>query len=97
MPHRRLLAVAAGVSILVAGLVAPAVAQDEERPLGPPDATPNPVAMDAPAGDGTAARLTTELGDIVIGLFTESAPVASENFINLAESGYYDGSASIAS
>ncbi len=91
MPHRRLLAVAAGVSILVAGLAAPAVAQDEERPLGPPDATPNPVAMDAPAGDGTAVRLTTELGDVVIALFNESAPVAAENFLNLAKAGYYDG------
>ena len=42
-------------------------------------------------GDGTAVRLTTDLGDIVIGLFTESAPVAAENFLNLAESGFYDG------
>ena len=89
MPHRRLLAVAAGVSILVAGLVAPAVAQ--ERPLGPPDATPNPVALEAPAGDGTAVRLTTELGDVVIALYNESAPVAAENFLNLAKAGYYDG------
>ncbi len=91
MPHRRLLAVAAGVSILVAGLVAPAVAQDEERPLGPPDATPNPVALEAPAGDGTAVRLTTDLGDVVIALYNESAPVAAENFLNLAKAGYYDG------
>ncbi len=59
--------------------------------LAPPAATPNPVAMDVPAGDGTGVRLTTDLGDIVIGLFTESAPVASENFLNLARSGFYDG------
>jgi cyclophilin family peptidyl-prolyl cis-trans isomerase len=44
-----------------------------------------------PAGDGTGVRLKTDLGDIVIGLFTESAPVASENFLNLARSGFYDG------
>jgi len=43
-----------------------------------------------PAGDGTAVRLTTELGDVVIGLFNESAPVAAENFMNLANEGYYD-------
>ena len=59
--------------------------------LAPPQATPNPVAFETPTGDGTGVRLTTDLGDIVIGLFTESAPVASENFLNLAGSGYYDG------
>jgi cyclophilin family peptidyl-prolyl cis-trans isomerase len=47
--------------------------------------------MDMPTGDGTGVRLTTDLGDIVIGLFTESAPVASENFLNLVRSGFYDG------
>ncbi len=36
-------------------------------------------------------RLVTDLGDIVIGLFSESAPVAAENFQNLVEAGYYDG------
>jgi cyclophilin family peptidyl-prolyl cis-trans isomerase len=35
--------------------------------------------------------MTTEEGDIVIGLFDETAPVATENFLNLAEAGYYDG------
>jgi peptidyl-prolyl cis-trans isomerase B (cyclophilin B) len=59
--------------------------------LAPPQATPNPVAFETPTGDGTGVRLTTDLGDVVIGLFTESAPVASENFLNLVESGYYDG------
>ncbi|HSM34179.1 MAG TPA: peptidylprolyl isomerase [Anaerolineae bacterium] len=91
MAHLRLLAAAAGISILAAGMAAPALAQDEERPLGPPSATPNPVALEVPAGDGTAVRLTTELGDVVIGLFNESAPVAAENFLNLAQAGYYDG------
>jgi peptidyl-prolyl cis-trans isomerase B (cyclophilin B) len=57
----------------------------------PPSATPNPIALEAPAGDGTAVRLSTDLGDIVIGLFNQSAPVAAENFRNLAESGFYDG------
>ncbi len=89
MPHRRLLAALAALSwIVVAAL--PAAAQDE-RPHGPPGATPNPVPLDTPAGDGTAVRLTTELGDVVIGLFNESAPVAAENFLNLAAEGFYDG------
>jgi cyclophilin family peptidyl-prolyl cis-trans isomerase len=89
MPHRRILAAAAVVSMIAAAAAAPAFAQAEAP--APPQATPNPVPMEVPAGDGTAVRLTTELGDVVIGLFNESAPVAAENFLNLAESGYYDG------
>ena len=89
MSRSRMLALAATVSMVAGAFGAvPALAQDTPQP---PTATPNPVPADVPAGDGTGARITTELGDIVIGLFTESAPVASENFINLAESGYYDG------
>jgi cyclophilin family peptidyl-prolyl cis-trans isomerase len=89
MPHRRLLAIAAGLS-MAAATALPAAAQDASPPA-PPDATPNPVPLEVPAGDGTAIRVTTELGDFVIGLFNESAPVASENFYNLATSGFYDG------
>jgi len=89
MPRHRLLALATTLTMLAASAL-PAVAQDE-RPHGPPDATPNPVPLEAPAGDGTAVRLTTELGDIVIALFDESAPVAAENFLNLAQEGFYDG------
>ena len=90
MPHRRLLATAAVLSMVAASAL-PAAAQEEQRPLGPPEATPNPVALDTPAGDGTAIRFTTEEGDFVVGLFNESAPVAAENIQNLAEAGFYDG------
>jgi cyclophilin family peptidyl-prolyl cis-trans isomerase len=62
-----------------------------DRPVGPPAATPIADPPRIPAGDGTGVRLSTELGDIVIGLFTETAPVASENFLNLVGAGYYDG------
>ena len=89
MPHRRLLAAVAALSMVVVSALT--VAAQDERPHGPPEATPNPVAADTPAGDGTAVRVTTELGDFVVGLFNESAPVASENFYNLATEGYYDG------
>jgi cyclophilin family peptidyl-prolyl cis-trans isomerase len=84
-----MLSVAAALTLTVAGAAAPVAAQDEAP--APPQATPNPVAMEVPSGDGTAVRLTTEEGDVVIGLFNESAPVASENFLNLATSGFYDG------
>ncbi len=102
MPHPRMLAIAAALSLIAAAVAAPVMAQSEspaasDAPtgpapsFGPPMATPNPVAMDVPAGDGTAVRLTTEEGDVVIGLFNESAPVAAQNFLNLASTGFYDG------
>lgn len=59
--------------------------------LHPPSATPIASPPAEPSGDGTTATIRTELGDIVIELYTESAPVASENFINLAAAGFYDG------
>ena len=59
--------------------------------VGPPAATPLANPPSAPAGDGTRATIETELGTIVMELFTESSPVAAENFMNLAEAGFYDG------
>jgi cyclophilin family peptidyl-prolyl cis-trans isomerase len=61
------------------------------RTYQPPSATPLAEPLGRPAGDGTTATIETELGTIVMEIYTESAPVASENFINLAEAGYYDG------
>ncbi len=60
-------------------------------PLAPPEATPLAAPPAEPASNGTTATISTELGDIVIELYTDSAPVATENFINLAEAGFYDG------
>lgn len=59
--------------------------------VSPPSATPLASPFAAPAGDGTRATIETELGNIVLELYTESSPVAAENFINLAEAGFYDG------
>lgn len=59
--------------------------------LHPPAATPLASPPAAPAGDGTRATIETDLGNIVIELYTESAPVASENFMNLAQVGFYNG------
>ena len=38
----------------------------------------------------TRATISTELGDIEIELFTTDAPKASQNFVDLANKGYYD-------
>ncbi len=61
-----------------------------------PSVTAPPVASEvAPAGsatgDGLTATIVTSMGDIVIALKPETAPIATANFVKLAESGYYDG------
>jgi len=38
----------------------------------------------------TSATISTELGDIEVELYTESAPRAAQNFIDLAKKGFYD-------
>lgn len=80
------------------GLATPtAVAQSSSAPtqgpvsVAPPKATPLAAALAEPAGDGTKVSLETADGTIVIELFTESSPVAAENFANLAAAGFYDG------
>lgn len=40
---------------------------------------------------GTRVRLTTSLGDIVIELNTEKAPITTANFLKYVEKGHYDG------
>ena len=39
----------------------------------------------------TSATIATEIGDIEIELYDESAPKAAQNFIDLANKGFYDG------
>jgi cyclophilin family peptidyl-prolyl cis-trans isomerase len=38
----------------------------------------------------TSATIATEIGDIEVDLFDESAPIAAANFIKLADAGFYD-------
>jgi peptidyl-prolyl cis-trans isomerase B (cyclophilin B) len=38
----------------------------------------------------TRATITTDLGDIEVELYTESAPKAAQNFVDLASKGFYD-------
>ena len=37
------------------------------------------------------AKIETERGEIIIHLYSDQTPITCENFINLAKSGYYDG------
>jgi cyclophilin family peptidyl-prolyl cis-trans isomerase len=38
----------------------------------------------------TSATISTELGDIDVDLFTDAAPKATQNFVDLAKKGFYD-------
>ena len=38
----------------------------------------------------TRATIATDIGDIEVDLFTESAPKAAQNFVDLATKGFYD-------
>lgn len=46
--------------------------------------------LDKPASGDTVARMKTSMGDIRIKLLEKEAPKAVENFIGLAQKGYYD-------
>ena len=56
-----------------------------------PSATPLASPPAEPAGDGTTALIQTDLGPIQFEIYNLSAPVASENFINLADANFYNG------
>jgi cyclophilin family peptidyl-prolyl cis-trans isomerase len=43
------------------------------------------------AADNPTALIRTSMGDIKLELYAEKAPVSVENFINYANSGFYDG------
>ena len=59
-------------------------------PFEPPTATPMASPPAEPAGDGTTVTIETELGDIVMEVYNESAPVAAQNFTDLVEAGFYN-------
>jgi peptidyl-prolyl cis-trans isomerase B (cyclophilin B) len=76
----------AGLSVLRSGSERGAVGS-----LAPPAATPLSKPPTEPSGDGTKATISTQVGDIVIDLYNRSAPVAAQNFTNLANAGFYNG------
>lgn len=86
-----LLAGCSGGTALSPDSPAPGQGSPQRPALAPPRATPLPQAPAAPAGDGSTATISTTKGEIVIELFNRSAPVATENFVNLAQAGFYEG------
>jgi len=89
-----------GASFVPSGAAGGACAVTPEPTVGP---SVNPAAVHAPAssplaspaaqpaGDGTTATINTTCGAITLEIYNQSAPVASENFINLAQANFYNG------
>ncbi len=76
--------------------VAPVLDPTGARPLAalPPEQRANlfntPPAMQLEAGKDYLARITTEKGDILVDLFEDQAPNTVNNFVVLADLGFYD-------
>lgn len=49
------------------------------------------VQFETPADDAPVAHVSTSMGDVWFVLYPDEAPVACENFMTLAEQGWYDG------
>jgi cyclophilin family peptidyl-prolyl cis-trans isomerase len=83
------------LAIGLAGLTLLAACGGGAAPSGTavPAATPSPEgSADASASAGSlTATIATPLGDIVIALQPDTAPIATANFVKLAQEGYYDG------
>jgi peptidylprolyl isomerase len=68
----------------------------EDRPLAALDPAERidyfntPPAMALEEGVDYVARITTDVGEIVVDLFEEQAPVTVNNFVTLANLGFYD-------
>jgi cyclophilin family peptidyl-prolyl cis-trans isomerase len=80
------LAVAVGACSAAGATPSPSAAVD--APLGDcPTSQPEPL----PAGETRSVTITTDLGEIVIGLEADLSPIAVGNFAALAACDYYDG------
>jgi len=53
--------------------------------------TPRLFANPEPPATAPRVKLTTDLGDVVIALYSDQAPLHAENFLKQVEAGFYDG------
>lgn len=58
---------------------------------GPMETPPTKPDFTKPLADNITATLKTSMGDIVIKFFPKDAPMTVNNFIQLAQQGFYDG------
>lgn len=65
--------------------------QDDETKIDPTSTTTLETSTTSVPTDSTIATIVTNFGTITIELDSETAPIATRQFIDLAESGFYDG------
>src|SRR5215203_1648064 len=75
------------VALALGACSAPPAASGPRAGHGCPTSEPGPL----PAGETRAVTITTELGEIVVGLSADLSPIAVGNFAALAACDYYDG------
>jgi peptidyl-prolyl cis-trans isomerase B (cyclophilin B) len=63
----------------------------EASPAGGPTSCPTSQPEPLAAGETRTVTITTDLGEIVIAVDADLSPIATANFVALAECGYYDG------
>ena len=73
-------------AVSVAMMLGAGARQPESKPQTPPTES-KPVADTSPA----YVRLSTSMGDIVLELSREKAPISTANFLSYVEKGHYDG------
>ena len=76
-------------SLILAGLILPAAALAQAPAPSADAAAPQHVA--APAAPSPRVTLHTNLGDIVIELAQDKAPLSTENFLTYVKDGFYNG------
>ena len=77
---------------IVALLATPAWAQDKSAPDKPVSGKPAPAPADSAGTKAPRLVITMEKGgDITLELFPKDAPKHVENFVSLAQKGFYDG------
>jgi cyclophilin family peptidyl-prolyl cis-trans isomerase len=74
---------------ILALLIAAACSSPRGEPIHTPISSARPSAPTL--GGAATATIETTLGTIVIALTPETGPIAAANFVQLAESGFYDG------
>ncbi|MCB2153373.1 peptidylprolyl isomerase [bacterium] len=82
------------LGLLLLGLSsAPALAQDDTKPAASAEAAAETAKTETSAEPTMMPRvkLTTTLGDIVIELDGEKAPISTQNFLGYVEDGFYKG------
>jgi cyclophilin family peptidyl-prolyl cis-trans isomerase len=93
--HRHVTVATVVAMLVIAACAAPGAPSPtgSDAPTAAASDAASPGAAGSPSGEAgqLTATIATPMGDIVIALQPDTAPIATANFVKLAEEGYYDG------